>query len=662
MNRSFLLPCLLLALAGSPASARTTIEIFDTAEAVNRACDAGVAAAREAAEDIRQVPIEQAGVDNVLAAWDDLYMAMADRIGPAYLQAYVHPDQAVRDAGQDCINRTTRLETDLYQDPALFQRVQAVVPDDAADRALQTHLLAEFEDSGVALSDERRQRAKALLQRIEELGQQFQQNLRENDTVLTFAPDEQRGLPDAFIERVPSDDQGNLRLQMQYPHYFPFMENAADADARERFYRAFNNRGGDANLDILDQLESLRRELAGLYGFDSYAAFATRRRMVGDPATVHAFLDRVADTLAPLQTAELAELTRLKAEYTGRDEVTLAPWDKSFYLTRLRESRYDIDAEAMRRHFPMPAMTDWVLHVAEKLYGLRFVPAEVPVWHEDVRYYDVHDRQSDTRLGGLYLDLHPRDGKYGHAAAFGVRGASTRASRKPTSVLVTNFTRSGLTPDELETYLHEIGHALHGVLSTTRYAMLSGTEVELDFVEAPSQMFQAWSYRLESLRTIPAVCPDCPPVDADLVERMEASRRAGQALFYGRQWLYAQYDMQLAGPAAVDPMTLWRKLESATPLGHVEGTQFPATFGHIAGGYAAGYYGYMWAEALGLDMLSAFDDGLMDPEVGQRFRRTVLARGGERPARELVRDFLGRDTRPDAFFEKLRNAPVKPSP
>lgn len=655
MNRPVLLPCLLLALAGGPAAARTTIEIFDTPRAVNQACDAGIAAAREAAEDIREVPVDQAGADTVLAAWDDLYTAMADRIGPAYLQAYVHPDQAVRDAGQDCINRTTKLETDLYQDPALFRRVQAVAPEAGADKALQAHLLAEFEDSGVALPDERRQRAKTLLQRIEELGQQFQQNLRENDTVLTFGPTEQAGLPDAFIERVPADDEGNLRLKLQYPHYFPFMENATNAEARERFYRAFNNRGGDANLDILEELALLRRELAGLYGFDSYAAFATRRRMVGDPGTVHAFLDRVDNTLAPLQTAELAQLTRLKAEHTGRDEATLAPWDKSFYLTRLRESRYDIDAEAMRRYFPMPAMTDWVLHVAEKLYGLRFVPADVPVWHEDVRYYDVRDRRSDTRLGGLYLDLHPRDGKYGHAAAFGVRGASTRTARKPNSVLVTNFTRSGLTPDELETYLHEIGHALHGVLSTTRYAMLSGTEVELDFVEAPSQMFQAWSYRLESLRTIPEVCPECPPVDADLVERMEASRRAGQALFYGRQWLYAQYDMRLAGPEPVDPMALWRQLESATPLGHVEGTNFPATFGHIAGGYAAGYYGYMWAEALGLDMLSAFNDGLMDPKTGAKFRRAVLARGGERPASEMVRDFLGRETRPDAFFEKLRN-------
>lgn len=647
------------ALAPGAAAARATIAVFETPEALTAACDAALAAARERADDLRALELDRITPERVLAGWDDLHIALEDGLGPAYIQAYVHPDKAVRDAGQECIVAANAMETTLHQDAALFARVQAVTPGDAVDAKLKRDLIEAFEDTGVTLPPDKRSRAKAILDRVETLGQRFQRNLRENDTTLTFPPSEQAGLPEAYIERVPSDDQGNLVLGLEYPHYFPFMDHADSTAARERYYRAFTSRGGQANLDILAELTELRRELAGLYGLDSYAAYVTRRRMVGDPATVHRFLGRVHEALAPLQAEQLDQLAALKAEHLGTEDATIRPWDKNYYLTRLRQRRYDIDQEALRRYFPMPAMTDWVLHVAARLYGLRFERAEVPVWHEDVTYLDVLDAETGERLGGLYLDLYPRAGKYGHAAAFGVRSAAVRRDRRPISVLVTNFTRSGLTAEELETFLHEIGHALHGVLSTTRYAMHSGTSVELDFVEAPSQMFEAWAQRLEPLATIPEVCADCPRVDADLVERLEAAREAGRALFYGRQWLYASYDMRLAGPEPPAPMAAWERLESATPLGHVPGTAFPGTFGHIAGGYAAGYYGYMWSEALAMDMLARFGDELMNPAVGARFRDKVLARGSERPAAAMVRDFLGRPTSTEAFFEELRGAETR---
>jgi thimet oligopeptidase len=368
------------------------------------------------------------------------------------------------------------------------------------------------------------------------------------------------------------------------------------------------------------------------------------------------FLDQVENVVREVERRDLEELRSLKAELTKTpiEQTAIHRWDVPYYSERLREQRYSIDQEALRAYFPMPQALEWVLLVCSRLYGIRFERAAVPVWHEDVRYYDVLDDQPGGDLvGGLYVDLYPRDGKFTHAAAWPVRGASRLAGRTPISVLVANFDRKGLTHDEVETLFHEFGHILHGVLSTTLYNQHAGTNVERDFVEAPSQIFEEWARRLESLDLVREVCPDCPVMDAALVARLNEARRFGRGIAYARQHLYASYDMALYGERPLPSLDTWRRMEEATTLGHVPDTEFPGTFAHIAGGYAAGYYGYMWAEVIALDLLSAFGENLMDAEVGQRFRREILARGGEDTATVLVERFLGRAVRPDAFFDEI---------
>jgi thimet oligopeptidase len=335
------------------------------------------------------------------------------------------------------------------------------------------------------------------------------------------------------------------------------------------------------------------------------------------------------------------------------DEVQLHRWDVSYYSERLRERRYQVDQEALRKYFPMPQTLEWLLHVSSRVFGIRFEAASVPAWHEEVRYYDVIDTGSGAYVGGLYCDLHPRDGKFTHAAAWPVRGASTRAGRTPITVMVANFDRQGLTHDEVETFFHEFGHVLHGVLSRTHYNHHAGTSVERDFVEAPSQIYEEWARRLETLETVRDVCPACAVMDAATVERLNAARRFGAGMQYARQHLYASFDMALYGERPRPALDAWREMEGATVLGFVPGTNFPATFSHIAGGYAAGYYGYMWAEVIALDMLSAFGDSLLNPEVGMRFRREILGRGGEEPARVLTERFLGRPVNNEAFLKEI---------
>ncbi len=336
----------------------------------------------------------------------------------------------------------------------------------------------------------------------------------------------------------------------------------------------------------------------------------------------------------------------------------LQRWDVGFYTERVRQARFAVDQEQFRAHFPPQASVDFVFELARRLFGVVFEAQAQTLWHADARAWAVRDAASGRLLGTLFTDLYPRDDKYGHAAVWSFRIGSQLAGRLPAAALVVNFNRRGLTLDELETLLHEFGHALHTLLSETRYAGNGGTRVRRDFVEAPSQMLEDWVYDPAVLALLPQVCAACPPVPAGLIGQAERARHFAKGLQVARQRLLASYDLAFHASTVADPLALWAAMERDTPLGHVDGSRFPAGFGHIAGGYAAGYYGYLWSLAVAEDLRTAFAtaDGAPDrlnAATGRRYRQTVLARGGEVEPAELVRRFLGRPTDRRAFFEAL---------
>jgi thimet oligopeptidase len=318
----------------------------------------------------------------------------------------------------------------------------------------------------------------------------------------------------------------------------------------------------------------------------------------------------------------------------------------------VRRDRFKVDQEKLRKNFPTDKSVQFTFLVAETLYGVKFNEVKVPVWHPDVRYFDVVDAKTGKFISGFYLDLFPREGKYKHAAAFPIRGVSRLENRTPLTALVTNFNREGLDHNELETLMHEFGHVLHGVLSQADYNPHAGTSVKGDFVEAPSQMFEEWARREQSLALFKKVCADCPQLTPKEITQLEAARRYGQGIRYSRQWLYAAFDMALATDPQ-PPLAVWKNLEGATPLGFVEGTSFPSSFSHIANQYAAGYYGYMWSEVIALDMLSPFKANMLDPQVGARYRDAILAQGGQEEEMTLVKRFLGREPSNEAFFQEI---------
>ncbi|HEX7833239.1 MAG TPA: M3 family metallopeptidase [Thermoanaerobaculia bacterium] len=633
---------------------RTQIPIF-SADDVARFSDQALARAQELLQRIESLPTDDVSAERVLDVWDDASVAMEEVFGPISLLNSVHPDKDVRDACDLALVKESSFLTDVFQNEAFYERVQRVVPATVAGRELRKHLIEAFEDSGVTLPPDKRRRFKEISDRLTELGQEFAKNMRENDTRITFTPDECAGMPQPWLDRMPRDEHGNVVVGFDYPDYVPFLMNAQNEEARKRYWIANTQRGTPRNLDVLDEIVALRKETADLYGERSFAHYVTKRRMVENPETVQRFLDDVQRVVTEAELRDLRSLAELKAELLGVpvSDVRIHRWDVSFYRERLRERRYAVDQEEMRKYFPCAPTMAWVIDVTARLYGLRFERADVPVWHEDVLYYDVFDAATNAFVGGIYADLYPRDGKYKHAAAWPVRGGSRRCGRRPISVLVANFNRQGLTHDEVETLLHEFGHVLHGVLSETHYVAHSGTSVQRDFVEAPSQMYEEWASRMESLDLLRNHCSACPRIDESLVERINAAKKFGAGIDYGRQWLYASFDMALSSEHPEPSMELWARMESQTPMGYEPGTQFPGTFEHIASGYAAGYYGYMWAKVIALDLVTAFGTDVMNGETGRRFRQEILSRGSEEPARALVERFLGRPVASDAFFSHI---------
>jgi thimet oligopeptidase len=633
---------------------RPRLPVFDAATITAR-CDGELAAVRQ-----QQKAMEaRKGAGTIFAELNALSIRFADFAYPVYLLQNVAPDKATRDAAQACLEKVLPFETELYQSAALYQRVKAVAPKDLTDTVYQQDLFEKFEDGGATLPPEKRKRAKEIIDELERLGLAFQKNINEDGTTVTITLAEAAGMPEAWIAARKRDDQGNLVLSMDYPTWVPFLEQATNADVRKRVWMAKYRQGGEKNLKILEQALKLRYELAQLHGQPDFATYTLKRRMAQTPAAVYEFLGNVKAAADPLQAKEFAELRAEKAKLDGTPltDNRLDRWDIDFLKERVRKARFNIDQEALRTYFPTEASVQYAMQLASTLYRVEFVARDVSRWHSDVRYYDVYERLPEGKrgafVGGIYLDLFPREGKYNHAAAFPVRGVSTLADRTPISVLVANLNAKGLNHSELETLLHEYGHVLHGVLSKTRYVDQSGTSVKRDFVEAPSQMFEEWARREEPLALFAQICPTCPRLTKEQIKQLDAARRFGRGYFFARQGEYALYDMRLHTGQPGAPMPPWIAIETASPLGFVEGSIFPAGFGHLLGGYAAGYYGYMWSQVIALDMLSAFDGRLMNPAVGQRYRQTILASGGQRQPHALVETFLGRKPNSDAFYAEV---------
>jgi thimet oligopeptidase len=701
------------------AQAQQTYEFpqYPTAAHVTLACKRLIADQQVRRERLQALEPD-VRVTELLATLDGLVQREEDTLGPLGLLAAVHPDKAMREEANACDLSYQSFKSSFWQDAKVFQLFKDAEPLDDIQARFLKEVLREFEDAGVALSTEDQIKAREINNQLTRLTQDFDRRLLEDQTRVAFKALELEGVPESVWRQAPKDRRGGYLLNLDEPTAVSVLQNAVRGRTRERFWRAFYRRGGEANLKVLLQLSEHRRAYANLFGFGSYADFLLRRRMAGNEATARQFLTDVRDVVARREVADLELLRASKARHLKKPLSTTAllRWDVSFYRERERRERFAVEQEALRQHFPPEDSLKFVFEIAKRLLGVQLVPVAAPnlpyektparsqlsslsggpaqgdrsggdlksrpkplqggasesslttpsgakagLWHPDVRVFEASDVATGRLLGTLFVDLYPRAHKYNHAAVWGFRNASTLAQRLPAAALVVNFNRQGLSLDELETLLHEFGHALHVLLSSTRYASQGGTNVLHDFVEAPSQMLEDWVYDPQVIALFQKVCPSCEPLAPGLIDKAKQAKRFAQGIDYARQYLYASYDLALHSSQPQSPLALWQQMESQTPLGHVPGSLFPASFAHIAGGYAAGYYAYLWSEVTSADLRTAFVGHKLDANVGRRWRATVLANGGQVAPQELVEQFLGRTSSNKAFFDGLVSVAPLPS-
>ncbi|WP_278395725.1 M3 family metallopeptidase, partial [Acinetobacter venetianus] len=466
-NQTFKLTTLCLCAIGASQMTvaetvvRQTLPQFQ-AKDIPALCDAKINDVKNQLKNLETLKLKQdAPAAPVLAEWDRIFASFEDFYGPIGLYSNVSPDEAVRKASDDCEIKISQFQTDILQNPKLYQQFKKLKASDAIDTKFRDDILYDFEKTGIQLPAAKQKRLKAILDELTKIEQEYARNVRDNQEKLEFTPDELKGLPQSYIDGLKKNDKGNYLLGFEYPEYRPFMELADNDDARKRYQIAFTRRGGEKNLALLKQAMDLRYELAQLFGKANYAEWVLQKRMAKTPEAVNKFLADVHATVAPLEQKEVDTLLAFKAKTLNipLEQATIERWSEAYWSEKLRKAEYQVDQEQLRDYFPTQAAQDWLFAISSNLYGIEFKPVKVAAWQDEVEYYDVTDAKTGKLLGGLYMDKFPREGKYGHAAVWGVYGGSTLTQRKPISTLVTNFNRKGLNSDELETFVHEFGHA-----------------------------------------------------------------------------------------------------------------------------------------------------------------------------------------------------------
>ncbi|MFI5290672.1 MAG: M3 family metallopeptidase, partial [Polyangia bacterium] len=431
--------------------------------------------------------------------------------------------------------------------------------------------------------------------------------------------------------------------------YIPFITYASSGSAREALWRLYRSRAHPKNLDVLSRMLEKRYELATLLGYPNWAAYATEDKMIGSAENAAEFIARIARASEARGARDYAQLLSRKRKDAPAAE-SVAAWDSAYYSERVAAEEYDFDSQSIRPYFEYRRVKKGVLDVTARLFGLTYRPVSVATWHPEVEVYDV--LEGERLLGRIYLDMHPREGKYKHYAQFTlVNGA--RGRRLPEGVLMCNFPRpEGDEPalmehDGVKTFFHEFGHLLHHVLGGhTEWAGISGVATEWDFVEAPSQMLEEWVWDVGTLQSFARHVETGAPIPAELIERARRADEYGKGLWVRQQMFYAAVSLELHArdPRGLDTTRLTAELQNKyTPFKYVENTYFHESFGHLDG-YSAIYYTYMWSLVIAKDLFSVFQrEGLSNPQPALRYRRAVLEPGGGRPAAELVHHFLGRD-------------------
>lgn len=575
----------------------------------------------------------------------------------------------------------TKHANDVSMNPELFRRIKYVYEKHRELTPEETRLLENaykgFVRSGALLNEEDKEKLRKLTEEVGLLTLQFSQNLlKERKAFEMHITDEEQldGLPDtardaARMEAKQREKDGYV-FTLDFPSYSAFLTYSTKRELRKKMYMAYNTLctkdNSENNIDICKRLINLRREIAQMLGYKTYADYVLEERMATNATNVYDLLDRLVDAYKPTAEKEQEELKTIARKMEG-DDFEIMPWDISFYSHKLKMECYNLDAEMLRPYFQLDKVIDGVFGLATTLYGITFKEnAEIPVYHPDVKAYEVFDKNGEY-LAVFYADFFPRKGKQGGAwmTEFQGQWIDRKGNNiRPHVSVVMNFTKPTeekpalLTLGEVETFLHEFGHSLHGMFANTRFASMSGTNVWWDFVELPSQFMENYSIEKEFLNTFAFHYKTGEPMPDELIERIVNSRNFMVATACLRQVSFGLLDMAYytKETAFEDDIIPFEKnaWEKAILGKQLEDTCMTVQFSHImAGGYAAGYYSYKWAEVLDADAFAVFKrEGIFNPDTAQRFRDCILSKGGTDHPMTLYKNFKGAEPTIDALLER----------
>jgi len=667
---------LTLSLAGPQGSVSLAppVDLTLTPRGMVRTYKAAETRLLSAVDAVAAIPAAERTFANTVRELDRAHAEFLETVYPVNLLASVSPDRKVRRMAEAVERRSNRTLLGLADRDDIYAAHREVAlkgePLEGEDKKLLEDTLEAYKQAGMDKPLAERVNLNGIRRRLSELSQAFERNIDDDIEGIEADPARLEGLPEDYVRRLPRAEDGKVRVGLDYPSYYPFMKMAKDPELRRQLYYRSNNRAAAKNVPVLEEALALRETLAKALGFPDYAHMAVSDNMAGSPEKVTAFLERLAGLLSDAAKAEGRELLEAKRlEEPGAQR--LEEWDRSYYAYKLKKARYDLDPEEVQQYFPVDRVVQGTLEVYQGLLGVRFLEVPAQAHHPDVRLFEISDAASGKPLAYFYLDLHPREGKYGHAAAFPIiegRELPGGGYQKPVGAMVANFAKptpsagaaaakpSLLDMGEVETFFHEFGHLMHHTLTRSKYSSYAGMNVALDFVEAPSQMMENFVWRPEVLSRLSGHYADpsrkLPP---ELLGKMLRAKNFLSATSNLQQVAYAALDLAYnLLPAPVDTTAVmaqvYRRFGLPAPPA---GTHFQASFGHLMD-YAAGYYSYLWSLVFAQDMFSRFEkEGVLNPAVGMRYRRTILERGSSVDEAQSLRDFLGREPGEEAFLRSL---------
>lgn len=659
-------------------STHDLINLFprSASEIATRTQDA-IADAQKAIDAIVAIDTGSRTRENTLLALDHLNALsdLAIQISCIATLEMLSPDESIRNAAHEALIKTQDFAVDhISQNQKLYKALQEYSQEGARKDGLSekelyylTESLDQFKRSGLALDEQKQAEAARLKKEIAAKALEFDANIAADQTEVSVKLPELAGLPEDFIAKLKSDDQGNYILKMDNPTFTKVMECCSVSETRKKMYQARLNRAMPINDGLLKDIIRLRDQLAHVLGFESFAAYDISSEMAKNPARVTEFLNDLVGRVKEKAAQEIKQLmVQLPEGVTKNESGKLMPWDGGYLRDQYKTKYLDINERTIAEYFPLEKTIDGLFSIYEKFFSISFEKKPMSgLWADDLILLELHPQDSKQVLGYIVLDLFPRDFKYSHACHITiVPSYYLPDGTEPTavSVVVANFPRASdgkpalLDRNYVNTFFHEFGHALHAQLGRTHIGSFSGTSVKTDFVEMPSQMLEEWLFDPCILKLISSHYQTGESLSDEMIEKIQALKTFDSGIATQTQLFYANLALKLFGPGAdKDPYAIMKQLYESirTYLYFDPADHMYASFGHLTG-YGAKYYGYLWSKVFALDLFEEIKKhGLLNPEIGMKYRAEVIGEGGSVDPNTLLYNFLGREPNQAAFLSSI---------